>query len=82
MAKQRTIRQYTVVIDTDLPVREHERRVTWSDKNMQDAVRNIEGAFVSMVIYDQDKKVVGIFGAGDTPTEEIRQIAEEMISGG
>jgi len=82
MSTQRTVRHVMVAIDTEgLSEKEHERRVTWVEKNIQDAGRNIESAFVTMAIYDQDKSLVGIFGAGGTPTEEIREIAEEMFHG-
>lgn len=81
MTRRRTVRQVTVVIDTDLSEREHDRRVQWVEKNVQDAGRNIDSAFVSMVITDSDKKIIGIFGAGDTPTEEIAEIARELTDG-
>lgn len=83
MSRRRTIHQLTYVVDTvDLSEREHDRRVQWVDKNMQDAGRNIDSAFVSMVIVDQDKKIIGIFGAGDTPTDEIAEIARELTTDG
>jgi hypothetical protein len=81
--KRRTVRHLTYIVESeDLSEREHERRCSWTEKNMQDAGRQIEGAFVSMVFTDENRKVVGIFASGDTPTDEIRKIAEELISGG
>ena len=83
MSTRRTVRHVTVMVETeDLTEREHERRVTWVEKNIQDAGRSIDSAFVSMVIHDRDKNLLGIFGSGDRPSEEIREIAEELIDGG
>lgn len=79
MANRRTIRHVTVVIETEgLSIKEHERRVTWVEKNLQDAGRNIDTAFVSMVIRTSDREVVGLFGSGSTPSEEVLKIAEEL----
>ena len=81
MSTQRTVRRVTVVVETEgLSVKEHERRVTWVEKNIQDAGRNIESAFVTMVIKTQDGDTVGLFGSGLTPSEEVLRIAEELTA--
>lgn len=80
MANRRTVRLVTVIVETvDLSEREHDRRVQWVEKNLQDSGRTIDQAFISMVFHDEEKKVRGIFAVGDTPTDEIKQIAREMV---
>lgn len=79
MTSRRTIRHVTYVVETEgLSEREHDRRVTWAEKNVQDAVRNIDNAFVSMVIETADGEVIGLFGSGSTSSEEVLRIAEEL----
>lgn len=81
MSTQRTVRRVTVVVETEgLSAKEHERRVTWVEKNIQDAGRNIDTAFVSMVLQDANGNVVGIFGSGKTPSDEVLQIAKELAA--
>lgn len=81
MSTRRSVRQVTVVVETEgLSETEHKRRTTWVEKNIQDAGRNIESAFVSMVVKDEAGKVVTIFATGTTPSDELLKIAEELVA--
>ena len=83
MSSRRTVRHIVMVVETEgLTEKEHERRVTWGEKNVQDSVRSIDSAFVSMVVKDGESNLVGFFGSGSTPSEEIMEIAEDLIGDG
>jgi hypothetical protein len=79
MTVRRTVRHATWVVETEgLSEKEHERRVTWTESNMEDAGRKIDSAFVSMVISDGNGDVITLFGSGSTSSEEVLRIAKEL----
>jgi hypothetical protein len=83
MSSRRSVRHLTVVVETEgLSETDHKRRVTWVEKNLQDAGRNIDTAFVSMVIKDELGEVVGFFGSGSAPSEELLEIADRLTASG
>ena len=81
--RRKTIRYLAVAIETEgLTEKEHDRRVTWVEKNLEDAGRKIESAFVQMVLTDDNGDLVGFFGSGQTSSEELLKLVKETVADG
>lgn len=81
MSTKRTVREITLVVEThDLSDRDHDKRVSWAEENVMDAVNKaMDQAFVAVVIDQGDgTRFVGI----GTPTEETREMIEDLTKDG
>lgn len=75
---QRTVRQVTLVVETvGLPPAEHERRVRWAESNLLSANGNVAGAYVAVIVTDEEGKEVRHSGSG-TPTDDTRALIDEL----
>ena len=81
MAHRRTVRKVTWVIETDgLTETEHNRRVSWVEKNLLSSSQDIVGAFVYAVIYDDHENVVRFVGYGEGASKETRDIISDLLA--
>ena len=77
---QRTVRHVTWVIETQgISRTEHDRRVSWVDKNLLSSSQDMVEAFVYAVIKDEDGNVVRFVGNGRGASPESQQIINELI---
>lgn len=68
------------VIETDgLTEAEHTKRVTWVERNLLNSSGDIAGAFVSVVVFDEDGNVVRFAGNGKAASEETEEIIKDLI---
>jgi hypothetical protein len=75
---QRTVRQVTLVVETvGLSAAEHERRVRWAESNLLSANGNVAGAYVAVIVTDEEGSEVRHSGSG-TPTDDTRALIEEL----
>lgn len=82
-ARRTTIRHLVVAVETEgLSEKEHDRRVTWVEKNLEDAGRKIESASVRMVLTDEEGNLVGYFGSGQTSSEDLLKLVKETVADG
>lgn len=78
---RRTVRKVTWVIETEgLSETEHNRRVSWVEKNLLNSSQDIVGAFVYAVIYDENENVVRFVGYGDGSSPETRDIIKDLLA--
>ena len=78
MAAKRTTRRITLVVETrDMSDEDHARRVYWAEQNIMQANGKMDGAFVAVIITDEDGKLIRFTGSGD-PTDETRELIEEL----
>lgn len=80
MATRRTIRTAKWVIETEgLTEAEHERRVSWVEKNLINSSQNMIDAFVYVVVFDADGKPSRFSGNGPSPSAVTEELIRELV---
>ena len=69
-----------ITVETqDLSQAEHDRRVSWVEKNILQANQDMVEAFVSVVIFDENDNVIRFAGYGKKPTPETEKLIRELV---
>jgi len=68
------------VIETvGLSEAEHNKRVQWTEKNLTGAAQEIPGAFVYVVVFDDQGRPVRFSGNGVAVSPETEEILRDLI---
>lgn len=82
MADLRTTRIIALVVDTHgLSQKEHDLRVQWAEANLQNSLKRLTNAGVTILVADKNGKILGETTFGGPPEEERLQIATQLIKG-
>lgn len=77
---RRTVRTAHILVETQgMSEIEHIRRVSWVEKNLLNANANVDGAFVAVIIKNDDDENTKFSGSG-TPTQETSDLIEELVA--